>query len=147
MVLNSTHKKIKKVSFLLLSLAVIFSIFFFNTYPKRSNLIMTPSSHEMVEFLKIDQNQLGDYIVEFAIYDKECDYYQICFRAKSNNTDIVRGENMLKIYADGEGVQPFSFMTETSFWKKNIIVLLKEYPRGMKLVIEYRNDISTIYTT
>ncbi len=40
---------------------------------------MTPSSHEKIEYLQVENNRLGNIKIEFALYDEECDYYEICF--------------------------------------------------------------------
>ncbi len=133
-----TKKTAKIIIIILLIIGVVFVI---NTYPFRSRLIMTPSSHDDVEYLDVQNKDLGDNTIEFALYDTEVNVYQICFNGEPT---IFSQPDHLKIYVDGRLLEKYSFMKHTTVWKNNTILLINDVETFQEMKIEYSGHESVI---
>lgn len=141
MALVTKQKKIKLVVIIIFIFIIATTVFWAGTYPHRSTLIMTPSSHEKIEYLQIENNRLGNSKIEFAIYDEECDYYEICF---SDAQALFSERDKLNIYLDSKKLEEYSFIRHTSFWKDNTIIIFNNTPKFQKLTIDYAGKTATL---
>ncbi len=141
MTLVTKPKKIKLIFKITFVLIVALVAFWAKTYPHRNELIMTPSSHEKIEYLQVENNRLGNSKIEFVLYDEECDYYEICF---SGAEDLFSEREKLNIYADGKKIVEHSFIRHSSFWKDNTIILLYNIQKFHKLTIDYAEQTATL---
>lgn len=143
---NLVIKRRKYIILFVLLLSIIL-IPIIKSYPTKSDLIMTPSSHKDIEYLHVDGNNLGSNKVEFALYDVECSSYEICIlAAKDKDKRIFRTKDSVKIYADGREITSYSHIKHSSFWKDNIIILINNLPKAEELVVNYMDDTISIKT-
>lgn len=96
------------------------------TFPTKEDLISTPSTHKEVQYIQIDETKLGEKEeVEFALYDPECDYIQVCIAIPKSSDDNQVFKN-LTIYVDDKKVEKYTKVYHESIWKQYVIILFED---------------------
>lgn len=138
--------KRKIIIVVLVSIAVLF-LFVWVQIPKREELVMTPSTHEQIIFLEVNNAKFDeDYEVDFALYDKECGYVQICVKVPRSEKEGLRGQNEdISIKVNNVEVEEYGQIFHTAKWKKYVIYLLDGIEEDSKITFEYKGNVVEMY--
>lgn len=128
-----------KLLFLLLCIAAIRLLYLQLT--EKKSLISTPSTHEQIVFLETQNERLSSkYKVYFCLYDRECDYIQICIKVPRNEDMLWQQLRSLEFYIDGEKRGNYSHLGETTWKGRYFIILLDNVPEFETLEILYEGN-------
>ena len=111
----------------------------YSSFPRKKDFIMTPSTHQEIEFLSVEPSKLTNKVkVYFALYDKACNYGQICISIpKDNDSVIVRDmAHQFNFFID-DVLVGYSMTGEYTFWRDYIIFLFKDMPDWDEIVVEF----------
>ena len=145
--MDSDINKTKRRIIVALVVIAMLILFVWIQIPKREELIMTPSTHEQIMFLTVNNAEFDDgYEVDFALYDKECDYVQICVTVPRSQKVGLRGQNEdISIKVNDEEVEAYGQIFHTAKWQKYIIYLLEDVEEGSKVTFEYKGNVVEMY--
>ena len=146
--MDSDIKSTKRQVVIISLVAIVVILFFVWTQtPKREGLIMTPSTHEQIVFFEINNAKIDkDYEVDFALYDKECGYVQICINVPWSDKEGLRGQNEnITILVDDVKVEGYGQIFHTTKWQKYVIYLLEGIKEGSKITFEYKGNVVEMY--
>lgn len=114
-----------KLLFLLLCIVII-SLIYLQLTEKKS-LIMTPSTHEQVTFLETKNERLtSKHRVYFCLYDRECDYIQICIKVPRNDGTFWQHPDRIEFFIDDEKRESYSYIAHTT-WKGEYVIMLLDH--------------------
>ena len=139
-------EKRKIIIVVLVAIAVLL-LFVWAQIPKREELIMTPSTHEQIVFLEVNNAEFDeDYEVDFALYDKECGYVQICVKVPWSEKEGLRGQNEdISIKVNNVVVEGYGQIFHTTKWQKYVIYLLEDIEEGSTVTFEYKGNVVEMY--
>lgn len=139
--------KKKQIVAMILAVIVVVVFFVWVLIPKREELIMTPSTHEQIVFLEVDNAKLDkDYEVEFAVYDKECSYVQICIKEPDELANSLRyqGDN-ITILVNGTKADVYDTIYYSTRWQKYVMYLLYDIEEGSTITFAYKGKVVEMY--
>ena len=138
----------KKSLFVIVAIILTMVVFLFYVFiPKPSDLIMTPSTHKQVEYLAIHTDGVQSRTtIEFAIYDAECDYIQLCFTVPKEyeppRSYVFESGLSIRI---NDTVRPnFSVIQHTTLQKNYIMILLDKVSITDVVTLHYEEQIARI---
>ena len=133
-----------KLLFLLLCIVVMWLLYL--QFTEKKNLIATPSSHKQIVFLETKNERLSSkYKVYFCLYDKECDYIQICIKVPRNEEMLWQQLITLEFYIDGEKRGDYAHLGDTTWKGEYFNVLLDNIPEFETLQILYEGNTCEAY--
>ena len=133
-----------KLLFLLLCIAVVWLIYLQLTEKKR--LISTPSTHEQIVFLETQGERLSSkYKVYFCLYDRECDYIQICIKVPRNEDMLWQQMSMLEIFVNGEKRGNYTHLGDRTWKGEYFIILLDNVAEFETLQIVFEGNTCEAY--
>ena len=111
-----------------------------NTFLKKE-LIITPSTHKEIEFVKIEDRCIGtSEKIKFIVFDQLSDYIEVCMEIP-RNYNAMQYSGKLHFYIDGERKENFSFASR-SFWGKTYVMFLIEGIEKWESVrIQYMDNV------
>lgn len=133
-----------KLLFLLLCIVVVWLLYL--QFTEKKNLIATPSSHKQVVFLETKNERLSSkYKVYFCLYDRECDYIQICIKVPRNEEMLWQQLLNLEFYIDDEKRGDYSHLGDTTWKGEYYMILLDNVPEFETLQILYEGNTCEAY--
>lgn len=113
--------------------------------PTNGQLIMTPSTHEHIQYLSIDSPKLdGNSVLRFAAYDADCGVVQLCFAVGKNVNQFHYVSDNLTLLVNGEPVQDFSQAAHTTWKRKYVMILIDEVKPDSSICLTYGGQTITI---
>lgn len=95
-------------------------------FPTDAELVMTPSTHERIEFLHADASKLHDgVLLRFALHDPDCDSVQLCFSVPKQGTASFDGTG-LQILVDDSAVETYSITSRTTWKRRYVMILIRD---------------------
>lgn len=141
--LGTRNKKVGKIK---LFLVMVFSLvcLCIVKYPKREDFIMTPSTHQQVIYMKVDNAKIDkDYKIGFALYDLECQQVQICVWLPLDDKKTMRTEDKnISICINGEEVETYKQIFGTTGWPRYVMYLLTNVEEGSQITFSYKGNVA-----
>ena len=117
--------KRKYILYIFLAIFVIVCVLCFLYSERKADLIITPSTHEEIVWLEMENKETAssDYSAEFCLYDRDCNYIQICFQLPRDSRELLQ-PGALDICVDDSEISEYSITTETYWTRSYVLVLL-----------------------
>ena len=130
--------KRKYILYIFLAVFGIVCVLYFLYSERKADLIITPSTHEEIVWLEIENKETAssDYSAEFCLYDKECNYIQICFQIPRDSRELLQSD-AFDIRVDDNEISEYSITTETYWTRSYVLVLLDNIMEVQKVECKY----------
>lgn len=93
----------------------------------KAGRIMTPSSHEQIEYLNVDTiSKSQGYNMIFALYDPECEYVQLCMTVPKSDERMSQYISDMELSVDSIDREKISFAYHSEWGRRYAIILLEE---------------------
>lgn len=132
--------KAKHISLILLLVLLILTIFYLQAV-KKDELIMTPSAHKQITFLETENTHLtSKYTVFFCLYDKECNYIQICISIPPKDRTLLQ-PNVMTFFVDDRKVPDYALTSYTTWNDSYVMIFLDNITEFQSIRCEYDKSV------
>lgn len=142
---ENKKKRIKRIVFgiLVLVVALIWSL------PKKKDYIQTPSTHDEVIFLDIEEKTFSNGSkVWFALYDPECDYIEICLSFPQGYVDPFIESHTMEVLKEGKVQIGWSIISHSGYrqniWRQHLVILIEDATDYNEVTLRYLGEEVTI---
>lgn len=143
-VCTAKGRKGRQAAAVFLVLCILTAIVVYSHMDWERNLIMTDSTHENIVYLKMDNADfIPEHKVMFCIYDSDSHEIQLCLKEFSKDKRFFQFRPAaVEYYVDDRKIDSCSWLSQTEWWGKYDIVLLKNVSdfETIKCVYDKNND-------
>lgn len=110
-----------------------------NTFLKKE-LIITPSTHEDLEFVKIENRRIGtSEKIKFIVFEQLSDCIEVCMEIP-RNYNAMQYSAKLQFYIDGEGKKDFLFASRSFLGKTYVMFLFEGVEKWESVKMQYMDN-------
>lgn len=141
-----TKYKRKYILYIFPAVFVIVCVLYYLYSERKADLIITPSTHEEIVWLAIENKETAssDYNVEFCLFDRDCNYIQICFQVPSDSQELLKS-GALDICVDDSKISEYSIATRTYWVRSYVMVLLDNIMEVQTVECKYGENVFEAY--